>query len=316
MIDPSPFTRNVVSTFAVLAFVLTGFTSAGGVEPLPKEKAKTPETLQAAADAGDPEAQFLLGKAYWHGDGVGVDRKKAVEFYRKAAEKNHPNALAGLGAAYTFGSGVAKDDHLAAEYARKAAELGSAIGQLNLGGALLEGRGVEKNPEEGLRWLANAGEQGLVPAQVQLAQLYFRGESGAPRDYAQAATWARRAADLEEPTVLNLYGVMLRDGLGLEQDLPASVSCFQRAVDKNCLAAYRNLGLAYFGGRGAKRDRITGLSLFYAGELLGDPICAKLAKENGGDWITEECRTAKERGEKLVRERSPSAPGKKVEPVH
>jgi len=38
---------------------------------------------------GDADAQYNLGKAYYYGEGVSEDKKKACEWYRKAAEQGH-----------------------------------------------------------------------------------------------------------------------------------------------------------------------------------------------------------------------------------
>jgi len=43
--------------------------------------------LQESALGGDAEAQYLLGKRYYDGDGVTQDYDQAVSWYRKAAER-------------------------------------------------------------------------------------------------------------------------------------------------------------------------------------------------------------------------------------
>jgi uncharacterized protein len=296
-----PLTASILLTLIGLPLLNSAF----GVEAPAKENEKTPADLEAAANAGDPEAQFLLGKAYWHGNGVKMDRRKAVEYYRKAAEKNHANALAGLGVAYALGSGVdKKNETVSLDYTRKAAEQGSPIGQMNFGVALLDGRGVEKNKAEGLRLITKAAEAGLDKAQFCLAQLYVLGDSETPSDYEQAIKWASKAADQDEPAALNLYGVMLRDGMGIKRDPEAAVPYFRRAAEKNLLKAYVNLGLAYFNGVGVERDPITGLSWWYAGEALGDGLCRETAIRFATDMPSGDIDKAKELGRKMARERS------------
>ena len=41
------------------------------------------------ADAGDPEAQYLMGVRYYKGQGVPKDDKIAIEWFQKSAEQNH-----------------------------------------------------------------------------------------------------------------------------------------------------------------------------------------------------------------------------------
>jgi TPR repeat protein len=37
----------------------------------------------AVAEAGDPEAQFIIGYIFYHGKGVKKDLSKALEWYQK-----------------------------------------------------------------------------------------------------------------------------------------------------------------------------------------------------------------------------------------
>jgi len=48
--------------------------------------------IAAAAERGDPKAQFTLGWYYYIGHGVTQDKSIAAEWYEKAARKGHPEA--------------------------------------------------------------------------------------------------------------------------------------------------------------------------------------------------------------------------------
>lgn len=48
------------------------------------------------AQAGDPTAQFDLGKILYKGDGLEQDIKNALEWFRIAAEANHVEAMTSL----------------------------------------------------------------------------------------------------------------------------------------------------------------------------------------------------------------------------
>ena len=65
--------------------------------------------LRASAEAGDPEAQFILGGLYLTGVGVPPDAAEAVAWYRRAAEQGHATAQSNLGAMYAEGRGVPPD---------------------------------------------------------------------------------------------------------------------------------------------------------------------------------------------------------------
>jgi TPR repeat protein len=77
-----------------------------------------------AADQGNAEAQFELGKAYYRGDvGVAKDDVEAMKWYRKAADQGFAKALLELGYLYYLGlAGVAKDDVEAYAYFHLACE--------------------------------------------------------------------------------------------------------------------------------------------------------------------------------------------------
>lgn len=65
--------------------------------------------LSALAQQDDPKAALALGKAYWEGIGVSVDRKEAVRLWEKAAQQGEPEAQWRLGLAYAEGVGVKED---------------------------------------------------------------------------------------------------------------------------------------------------------------------------------------------------------------
>ena len=65
--------------------------------------------LRASAEAGDAEAQFILGGIYITGVGVPQDAAEAVAWYRRAAEQGHARAQYNLGGMYREGRGVPQD---------------------------------------------------------------------------------------------------------------------------------------------------------------------------------------------------------------
>ena len=70
--------------------------------------AQTSETadiaaLRVRANAGDANAQYNLGNAYFNGRGVPLDTVEAVSWYRKAADQGLADAQFYLGVAYYYG---------------------------------------------------------------------------------------------------------------------------------------------------------------------------------------------------------------------
>ena len=82
---------------------------------------------QAKAFFGNAEAQCNLGVCYEHGDGVPMNKAKAVEWYQKAAWQGYADAQFYVGRFYHLGSdegGVPKDMAMAVKWYRKAADQG------------------------------------------------------------------------------------------------------------------------------------------------------------------------------------------------
>ena len=118
------------------------------------------------AEAGEPEALFLMGTAYAEALGVTVNLKKAAEFYTQAAKMNHTLAMHNLG--NVFGDGI----------------------------------GVEKNLFQASHWWRRAAENGDTIPMLRLAELYLSGEGGM-RDVMRACYWIKQSLSLihiSEPT--------------------------------------------------------------------------------------------------------------------
>lgn len=131
-----------------------------GMEDLPSFPT-IDETLIAKAEAGDVEAQSVLGAAYITGEGIEQDQEKGFYWIEKAALQNHRDAVATLGLCYQNGIGTEENLEKAVEWFEKAAEAGNVDVQYQLGCLYLEE--YPKDPEKharGLYWLKTAGENG------------------------------------------------------------------------------------------------------------------------------------------------------------
>lgn len=91
--------------------------------------AATFESMEARATRGEADAQLWLGNYY-----VGKDMFEAVSWWQAAAEQGNPQAQYNLGVAYKRGGVLPKDDDKAEEWWRKAAEGGHSGAQRALAG--------------------------------------------------------------------------------------------------------------------------------------------------------------------------------------
>ena len=67
------------------------------------------EICRPLADAGLPEAQYILGVMHQNGQGVARNPAEAAQWYTKAAGQGHTEAQFNLGSMYRYGSGVWQD---------------------------------------------------------------------------------------------------------------------------------------------------------------------------------------------------------------
>src|ERR1700730_2045569 len=136
------------------------------VEPRIVVGSQIPE-LQVDGNAGNAEAQYLLGAAYENGYGVIQNYGEAVAWYRKAAEQGFVQAQNNLGHAYHHGTGVLKDYNEALKWYRAAAEKNDRAAQNNLGYMYASGHGVRQSYSEAvLRLRRSRGVTNVCSSEV------------------------------------------------------------------------------------------------------------------------------------------------------
>lgn len=92
-----------------------------------KDLCRNPETMEmirTAANNGNADAQFMLGRAYHMGDGASIDYNMAIYWYTKSAEHQNAAAECNLGYMYHEGKGVPSDRSKARYWFTRAAQHG------------------------------------------------------------------------------------------------------------------------------------------------------------------------------------------------
>jgi TPR repeat protein len=130
------------------------------------------KALCDAADRGDAEAQYKLGRAYINGIGVKPDFGKALQWRMKSAEQGYIYAQRDMGNWFYYGKGVKKDYHQAFQWYEKAAKQGDSSSQFNLGEMYQNGWGVAKDVGQAFLWYEKAAKQGHLVAQHRLGRNY------------------------------------------------------------------------------------------------------------------------------------------------
>ena len=111
---------------------MAGFTE-GATAYNNKNYAVALKEIRPLAQAGNADAEHLLGLMYYMGRGVPQDYKTALEWHRKAALKGKADAQYVVGAMYYTGNAVIQDHKQAVSWFRKAAEQGHPDAQQVLG---------------------------------------------------------------------------------------------------------------------------------------------------------------------------------------
>ena len=120
------------------------------------EDSLSQETI-AAAEAGDPDAAYRVGKKRLLD--ATIDKRKgieAVEWFSRAASSGHTGAMIQLGRMYRSGIGALQNYSLAVEWIRKSADAGDAEGMLELGRLYRDGIGMSADPLKAYVWFNRA----------------------------------------------------------------------------------------------------------------------------------------------------------------
>ncbi len=188
-------------------------------EPRASVITKCLEYLQAASDAGDPDAMLDLGGMYMMGRGVEEDQETAYLWYEKAAEKMHPMAFYRIGQWYLYdddtdGKGFlssTKDPERirkAYDYFMKGAVLGVAGCMNELGIMFMNGEAGFVDKKTGFRLFSRAYAEKdsvvcisepceIAHAAYYLTQCFHYGE-GAKKDLLVALILAKEALEMEK----------------------------------------------------------------------------------------------------------------------
>lgn len=157
------------------------------------------ETMEKAAEAGYPEAQYQLGCSI-----IEMKYNKPIAdglmWLEKAADQNHIFAINNLAMCYQMGEGVEVDYAKALKLLEKAASLGDMMAYYNIGQAYVFGMGVTKDILKGLSLIQKAAESdvdGCGHAQYFLGQISEGGvdEEGIIPDLDRAIYWYKKAAE-------------------------------------------------------------------------------------------------------------------------
>lgn len=235
--------------------------------------------LLPAAEAGDPNAQNIVGDAYDSGKGVEPDPLKAREWWSRAAEQGFSKAQYNLGRLLSQGAEGIEPDYTEAERWLTAAmdqENGDAFNEM--GRMWAEGRGREADPAKALEFYRKGAELGSRAAIANLGAAYAVG-AGVDVDYARAFEHLSRAAAMGDPQALHNMGVLYENGYHVSTDKLAAVFYYSAALDAGYGGAAEALAPLLAEEGMFYSDPITalGLCLWVSGQAEANPIAPPCA---------------------------------------
>ena len=124
---------------------------------------KAVEVYLQSAEAGNAEAQFDIGYAYYTGEGTQRDYTSAAMWFKRSAKQNFAKAQYNLAYCYMNGRGVPRDYDKASDLLHQSANNNYKRAQLTLADCYANGILVEQNEKESQKWMAMAAN--LQPEQ-------------------------------------------------------------------------------------------------------------------------------------------------------
>ena len=167
-----------------------------------------------------PQALYMLGVLFYHGDCVDQDRVEALRLWKCSAGREHGPAQYAVACCYDQGDGCVQDKKEAATWYRKAAEQNIVEAQKDMGDCYYYGEGVPEDKLEAVEWYHRAAKNGNDVAQCNLAYCYQKG-IGVPENRSEAIRWLHRSADQGNQTARRLL-----ESLGRFQMLHKIVKSF------------------------------------------------------------------------------------------
>jgi TPR repeat protein len=232
-----------------------------------EERAALEAKYRPTAEQGDAEAQFKLGKMYFHNSSFRKDEQvanwvEAEKWFRKAADQGHAEAQFYMGRICWFGIGLPakKPDESKAWYT-KAAEQAHIPSMLALG------------------WNREVAELGYAEAQYELGKQY-EGGAGVPLDDGEAMAWYLKAANntkmysehiLDHPSRKAAYAIakMYEEGRGVPKNDETALAWIIKAAEMGDSEAPWDIANRYAKGIGVPKDTAVAAEWYVEAESRG-----------------------------------------------
>jgi uncharacterized protein len=205
--------------------------------------------LRPSADAGNAEAQFMLGKIYETG---GIferggkahpsDYSEALRWYRRAVEKNNGNAENALGGLYDEGhQGVGKDTAEALKWYKLGSEHGNASASFAVGDRYYRGDGVSKDVRQAVSFWLLCAKQG-DPLGKMNAEIVYTRDEGTPKQSSEKVKWYLFGAQQGLASAQLRLGIVYHDGDDVAKNDSEALKWLRQAGDNYDSFAQQSAG--------------------------------------------------------------------------
>ncbi|MDD4978338.1 MAG: tetratricopeptide repeat protein [Gallionella sp.] len=156
--------------------------------------------LEKAADAGNANAQLLLGYEYFTGNRLDRNYQKALTYYQDSAKNGSHAAMSTICNMYLYGYGVEKDYTVAFQWCKDAARAGNRSAMVMLAEIVTAKDGPMRDKPESYRnqvafqFYEMGATRGHMHGQYMLGWCYENGV-GVEKDTHQALVWYNKSAE-------------------------------------------------------------------------------------------------------------------------
>lgn len=199
---------------------------------------------QKSADAGNHDAEFMIGRLYGNGKIPG-GLKEAAPWHKKAAAGGVNDARNTLGYFYYSGWGVDKDDEAEALRLWSLAAASGSVDAYNYLGAYYAGFGDEDEAidfAKSMEWFLRGADAGDATSKFSIAQILFKGKKGISANPAKAFSLCLSAAEAGNVSAQVRIGLAYKEGEGTTVDMASAQSWWERAAKAGDATAKLFLG--------------------------------------------------------------------------
>lgn len=166
-----------------------------------------------AANLGNALAFMNIGVFYEFGDGVEIDKKKALQFYKKGFEEGSHLAAYKMGRLLINEKINLKEGN---KYLKYAAEQGNTFAMDDYIINMNNKNGVEMNEDDLMKFLT-------IGIYLEEKYIYFSYADllyyNVPKDVVKAAKYYKKSADCGIKEAIQFYSYLLENGIGVNQNI-------------------------------------------------------------------------------------------------